>query len=206
MSKALEVLEKIHGNYGTGVMRYELEEAIAELRAQELKQNIYMETTGLKIIIEHLKGVVEYFEHREDTDEKNGGVATFFSTREIQHIKKAIPELSKLHSISKFTQMFSDERHRQITEEGWTPEHDDEHVNGELSDAAACYAATENIYFPKKIFFIFTRFIPLFPWNKYAWYKKQKHDRKRQLIIAGALLIAELERLERVEKNKKENL
>lgn len=32
------------------------------------------------------------------------------------------------------------ERRRQIEAEGWTPEHDDEHSNGELSDAAGCYA------------------------------------------------------------------
>jgi len=32
------------------------------------------------------------------------------------------------------------ERKRQIEAEGWTPEHDDEHTNGEMADAAACYA------------------------------------------------------------------
>ena len=32
------------------------------------------------------------------------------------------------------------ERRRQIESEGWTEEHDDKHVNRELSRAAACYA------------------------------------------------------------------
>lgn len=32
------------------------------------------------------------------------------------------------------------ERLRQISEEGWTPEHDDEHTSCELAAAAACYA------------------------------------------------------------------
>ncbi|MFU1923053.1 ead/Ea22-like family protein, partial [Klebsiella pneumoniae] len=32
------------------------------------------------------------------------------------------------------------ERRRQITAEGWTPEHDDEHSHGQMARAAACYA------------------------------------------------------------------
>ena len=32
------------------------------------------------------------------------------------------------------------ERERQIAQEGWTPEHDDGHVHGELAAAASCYA------------------------------------------------------------------
>lgn len=31
------------------------------------------------------------------------------------------------------------ERQRQISAEGWTPEHDDEHIPGTLSQAAGCY-------------------------------------------------------------------
>ena len=38
------------------------------------------------------------------------------------------------------------ERQRQIEEEGWTPEHDDEHDCGELAMAAVCFAAPEKIY------------------------------------------------------------
>ncbi|MFW6155839.1 MAG: hypothetical protein ACOC7J_00855 [Armatimonadota bacterium] len=40
------------------------------------------------------------------------------------------------------------ERERQIREEGWTPEHDDEHDAGELADAAASYtiAAARQAY------------------------------------------------------------
>lgn len=101
--------------------------------------------------------------------------------------------------MNKYAEMMSNERQRQIEEEKWTPEHDDEHGQGELADAAACYATTKNIYFKEKIFIFFTKYIPLFPWNRYEFFKKEKHDYKRQLIIAGALLIAELERLERLE-------
>lgn len=36
------------------------------------------------------------------------------------------------------------ERVRQVSAEGWTPAHDDTHTKGELADAAACYAAAAN--------------------------------------------------------------
>ncbi|MCM0757438.1 hypothetical protein M7775_02505, partial [Sporomusa sphaeroides DSM 2875] len=37
-------------------------------------------------------------------------------------------------------ELIAAERQRQISQEGWTPEHDDQHANGELALAAACYA------------------------------------------------------------------
>ena len=80
------------------------------------------------------------------------------------------------------------ERERQVSDEGWTEEHDDQHVEGELADAAACYAATCEIYFGDMQ--------PLWPWDD-EWDKRKKHDRKRRLVIAGALIVAELERMER---------
>ncbi|MFU0873860.1 ead/Ea22-like family protein [Kluyvera sichuanensis] len=78
------------------------------------------------------------------------------------------------------------ERQRQISIEGWKPEHDDEHVEGQLSDAAACYAlfATDQ-----------RRPVPAhWPWSDDWW--KQRGQR-RDLVRAGALIIAEIERLDR---------
>lgn len=78
------------------------------------------------------------------------------------------------------------ERQRQISMEGWKPEHDDEHVEGQLSDAAACYAlfATDQ-----------RRPVPAhWPWSDDWW--KQRGQR-RDLVKAGALIIAEIERLDR---------
>ena len=37
------------------------------------------------------------------------------------------------------------ERQRQVSVEGWTPQHDDEHKDGEMAIAAACYAAPYSI-------------------------------------------------------------
>ena len=78
------------------------------------------------------------------------------------------------------------ERRRQIEQEGWTADHDDRHANGDLSDAAACYAATDRDL----------RYgIPFgWPWSASRWKPK---DRRRDLVRAGALIVAEIERLDR---------
>ncbi|AKJ43788.1 hypothetical protein QQ39_06425 [Pragia fontium] len=78
------------------------------------------------------------------------------------------------------------ERQRQITAEGWTQEHDDHHSNGELSDAAAAYAYCA--HGP-------SRPMPdVWPWDESWW--KQTNPR-RDLVKAAALILAEIERLDR---------
>lgn len=77
------------------------------------------------------------------------------------------------------------ERCRQIHEEGWEEEHDDNHTRGELADAAACYADT-----------VTTRHPPSrWPWERQWW--KPSGNRRRDLIKAAALLVAEIERIDR---------
>lgn len=88
------------------------------------------------------------------------------------------------------------ERYRQRAQEGWTPEHDDEHVRGELAVAAACYALAGTPYlndgpFPNAD-------THLWPFDA-RWFKVNLEDRRRNLEKAGALIAAELERLNRAE-------
>lgn len=78
------------------------------------------------------------------------------------------------------------ERTRQIDEKGWTAEHDDEHTSGELAKAGACYALsacgldeTAERHWP----WLDDRF-------------KSKGAR-RDLVRAAAVIIAEIERLDR---------
>ena len=76
------------------------------------------------------------------------------------------------------------ERQRQIDVEGWAPEHDDEHSGGGLAVAAACYAtAYEGDPVPS-----------LWPWED-SWWKPK--DRRSNRVRACALLLAEIERLDR---------
>lgn len=81
------------------------------------------------------------------------------------------------------------ERERQITIEGWTPEHDDTHCDGEMAIAAAVYALMESGLNDDQ--FDFEELADLWPWD-YCWLKTG--DPIRNLEKAGALILAELER------------
>lgn len=87
------------------------------------------------------------------------------------------------------------ERQRQIESEGWTPEHDDEH-NGDLAKAAACYAAPQSVFWPREGEGLSASHPALiWPWER-DWWKPA--DRRRELVKAGALIVAEIERLDRI--------
>ncbi|HWK65355.1 MAG TPA: hypothetical protein VNS34_10465 [Rhizobiaceae bacterium] len=86
------------------------------------------------------------------------------------------------------------ERQRQIDDEGLTPEHDDEHSDGELADAAGCYAHHAGLDDASR-----SRADGppvLWPWAD-EWWKPT--TRRRDLIKAGALIAAEIDRLVRLE-------
>lgn len=85
----------------------------------------------------------------------------------------------------------ADERKRQIKEEIWTPEHDDAFVNAELSYAAAAYAIPNDEP-------MLVRAVHLWPWD-HEWWKPTPDDRIRELEKAGALIAAEIDRLQRAE-------
>lgn len=90
-------------------------------------------------------------------------------------------------------EMIAEERRRQIEEEGWTAEHDEQHADGELAWAAVCYAAPRDVYKHEEFNGVHS-FRDPWPWR--YWDKREKHDRIRQLVIAGALIAAELDRLD----------
>lgn len=86
-------------------------------------------------------------------------------------------------------ELIADERRRQIIVEGYDAEHDDQHREGEIVDAALIYA---------------DRTIGTMRGNSWG-VRPQKFSRERQLVIAAALLVAEIERLRRAEPKGKEN-
>jgi hypothetical protein len=83
-------------------------------------------------------------------------------------------------------EMIAEERRRQVEAEGWSPEHDAQHVRGELARAAAVYAIPPDRRDPSI-------------WS-YLWpgwdYKPSPQDRIRELVKAGALIAAEIDRLQ----------
>ncbi|WP_287360681.1 hypothetical protein [Mesorhizobium sp.] len=99
------------------------------------------------------------------------------------------------------------ERQRQINVEGWTPEHDDQHDKGELAEAASCYARGSDRVtwmqpdpeFPRHK--VMTGCI-IWPWDLACW---KPTDRRRNLVKAGALIAAEIDRLDRATPPKPSN-
>jgi hypothetical protein len=91
------------------------------------------------------------------------------------------------------------ERERQVSEEGWTQAHDDGHLACDLNYAAQAYcqealepgtwprtdSAEEHLLPP-----------PTWPWDARDW--KPSDDRVGNLVKAGALIAAEIDRLERL--------
>lgn len=84
------------------------------------------------------------------------------------------------------------ERHRQVDEEGWTPEHDDEYDPGSLSLAGAAYAGHAALVLDGDDFH------PEPPdwwvWDAKWW---KPGSPRRDLVKAAALIIAEIERIDR---------
>jgi hypothetical protein len=103
-------------------------------------------------------------------------------------------------------ELIADERQRQLRQ-GFHAAHDDKHENGELADAAACYAAivgpiilgaspgefdASNFYFAQK--FMQEGHLS-WPFEPEVW--SPTEDPIRMCVKAGALIIAEIERLQR---------
>lgn len=92
--------------------------------------------------------------------------------------------------------MIADERLRQIKVEGWTPEHDDEHSSCQMADAAKGYLLCAVLLqrgtpmSDRRI-----GLAPGWPWDVESW--KPSPDPIRNLVKAGALIAAEIDRLQR---------
>jgi len=131
-----------------------------------------------------------------------------------------------MNTLTKAAQDVLAERARQVNVEGWTPEHDDQHGDGSLALAAACYAApmakkgkTDDVDVSggrgECPVWRQRRFVVPFLWPDSwhgAWWKPGREadlstdglgpvsrvpDRRRDLVRAAALLLAEIERLDR---------
>lgn len=88
-------------------------------------------------------------------------------------------------------ELIAAERRRQVEEEGWTPEHDGEHAEGDLYEAAIAYllALGERDQPPPDVW----------PWDS-SWWKPTPGDEVRQLVKAGALIAAEIDRRQRADR------
>ena len=86
-------------------------------------------------------------------------------------------------------ELIAAERKRQVNKEGWSAKHDASHTKGELAKAAACYAVEHTD----------ARVVErtdenAWPWDAKWW--KPSNDPIKNLIKAGALIAAEIDRFQ----------
>ncbi|EKL8566336.1 hypothetical protein PSQ33_005291 [Pseudomonas aeruginosa] len=141
--------------------------------------------------IEHLAECLENVcEDEEDFDAREDVADGRVVAADIAHMLAAAPD-------KEVPQAWLDvqaERRRQVEAEGWTPEHDDEHADGQMAQAAGCYAlhaggiGTDWLDGHQNGAALF------WPWDKDSW---KPTTPRRDLVKACALALAEIERLDR---------
>ena len=94
--------------------------------------------------------------------------------------------------------MILDERDRQITQEGFGFDHDDAQKDGQLAKAAESYLCI--VCCPDEEGDENGKVRPQYdwPWSKADW--KPSNNPIRNLVKAGALIAAEIDRLQRIKK------
>ena len=96
------------------------------------------------------------------------------------------------------------ERTRQVIQEGYDLDGDDRYVRNQLVDAAICYA-TKPEYRNNHLIDVgldrqrLKRVPVRWPWPPEAW-NPSPADRRRELVKAGALIAAEIDRLDRLDQ------
>lgn len=105
-------------------------------------------------------------------------------------IADAIPTLSE------GVKVIAAERKRQIDIERFTPIMDDHQTSSQLANAAACYAMPSIVRHLRVG--DSSLFEHLWPFDM-VWWKPSPARRIRELAKAGALIAAEIERLQRIE-------
>lgn len=94
--------------------------------------------------------------------------------------------------------LIMEERKRQIFQEGFGPEWDDQYTDGQLGAAAGCYAMPENVRRQYQSMHISGGFFPRWwPWSYENWKpgRSGADGRLRDLAKAGALILAEMDRI-----------
>lgn len=94
-------------------------------------------------------------------------------------------------------ELIAKERIRQVEVEGWTTEHDDNLDLGALSDAAALYAMTDESRLFMDDDWGNDMWLHLWPFELESL-KFTPDDRIKQLTKAGALIVAEIEKIQRI--------
>lgn len=105
----------------------------------------------------------------------------------LYHFDRLDQEARERYRQTEGVQMIGAERSRQIEQEGWTPDHDRGHTDGELAIAAMVYACPPEYRDEEFV-------NDVWPFDM-KYFKSCPEDRERELVKAGAFIAAELDRL-----------
>lgn len=134
---------------------------------------------------------------------------------QVDYVVKNHPEyLQELKELDGYTEingavLIAIERRRQIEGEGYTPDHDDEHLDGALACAGASYAAEygamNSELSPRARSYMMAEALALWPFMP-SERKPTPDDPLSQLIKAGAFIAAEIDSLIRKTERKGGNV
>lgn len=187
----------------------------ATVRIAELQSDIAEHKTAITILAGQLTGAVYLLDALDSYAGHRLGECSILSgapdcdcgfdelyTRVRATVRGAVPrdQHAKGDLMTTGGALIEAERQRQIGVEGWTPEHDDRHRDGEMAQAAAVYAWPNN-YLPEvkcdgPVTGHLVAVANLWPWERES-FKPCMDDRVRELVKAGALIAAEIDRLQR---------
>lgn len=121
-------------------------------------------------------------------------IMTVISIARSYGLRRLFEALHIRRPLSPFMQAVIAERYRQIEQEGWSLEHDDDHAPRELALAGAGYVrqAGRSVLVPMD-----------WPWSK-DWWKPTGF--RRDLVKGSALIVAEGEKFDRARKSKRQPL
>ena len=206
-----------------GELESKLETALRECRSAGITiDNLEAKCTALAAENAGMKSVIEYCINPDNQPEyhdqgmgcgvedhgyqRDGYSACYYGSESAMErvysevIPDAIPETPAtdaflaevraqgVKSLSNAVQSVIAERQRHQSAEGWTPEHDDQYSKSQLLWASSCYVL--NAIHP------FNRIPFDWPWTP-EWWKPT--NPRRDLVKAGALILAEIERIDRQE-------
>lgn len=123
------------------------------------------------------------------------GIMTVISIARSYALRRVFEALHIRHPISPFMLAVIAERRRQIEVEGWTAEHDDSHLAGDLAVAGAAYAYKARLHLKLPS----GNSAPLSPPGFWLWSDEwwKPTGFRRDLVKACALIIADGEKFDR---------
>lgn len=175
------------------VFKYEHAQTVAA-KAMQVKDKASSKlTAAIKAqadgrVVEALRARAAWLRHGSQVEDATANVVAA-AAELLETLKAGGFDLGKGPPWSEGIDAIATERHRQVTEEGWSAEHDAQHDGGQMTIAAACYAVHGT---DAKV--VSPHSDDGWPWSS-ELDKRSKHDRVKQLAIAGALIAAEIDRV-----------